>query len=135
MKRIDNIKLAGRAYTNSPARANGPNQIEFHDYKEHEFLISGSNFKAIDTNQLYDTLKYDGIVFSILTDENGYKTFYKINNDRRIEVYDIIIGNTSFIKLEKINNAELNKRYFHLILLFATYISCLIYYFWSKGRE
>ena len=125
----------GRAYTNSPARANGPAEIEFRDDKEHHLVIRGSNYKAIDGRELYDTLKYDGLVFSILTNENGYKTFYQRNSTNKIEVYDVIIGGTSYINLDDINNAELNRRYSHLVALFIIYSICLIFYFWYKMNK
>lgn len=128
LTRLDNVKLMSRAYYQYAAKSNGPSGIEFEDEKGRNYVITSSRFKAIDGQDLYDTLKYSNLEFSVLTDKAGAKIFNSTSKDN-IEVYDIIVGDKSFITSTDVNEAEKTRRSSLLIFSLVVYCGCLIFYF------
>jgi len=52
---------------------------------------------------------------TILTDKVGYANYFDKNNRRPIEVYDLVLGQTSFIELDQANRFE-HSRHIHRYL-------------------
>ena len=123
-----------RAYKKFAAKSPIPD-IEFEDGKRKTFLLDGPRYSAIPKNsKLYDTLQYSGLVMTILTDKKGYFDYFNDNNHDPIEVYNVIVGKTSFIELNHINNSEHSRRISLLIFFTIVYVISLIFYFYYKKK-
>lgn len=133
--KLDSVKMLERAYKQVPAKSTVPDAIEFEDENRKTFIISGTRYRAIRKNsRLYDTLQYGNIAMTILTDKVGYANYYIKDKTKPIEVYDVVLGQTSFIDLNKANRFEYSRHILVLISYSAVYIVCLAVYLNSRRK-
>lgn len=110
--------------------------IEFEDENRKTFSISGPRHSTLAKKSgLYDTLQYSNLVMSVFTSREGYNKYNDKSNDDKIEVYDIQIGETSFINLDEVNSKEYDRRLSLVIFFSIAYGISLIFYFHNRMKE
>jgi hypothetical protein len=130
---IDSVKMLAKAFLigNSSGRS-----IEFEDENRKTFSISDSRYDALSkTSNLYDTLQYSALVMKVFTNKEGYDRYFNESNSDKIEVYDIQIGETSYINLAEVNREEYNSRLATIIFIAKVYGICLIYYLYKRVQK
>lgn len=108
--------------------------IEFEDENGKTFSINGPRYTALSgKSDLYDTLQYSRLVISVLTDKEGLGRYNNKSDNSKIDVYDIRIGATSFISLDRINKEEHDRRLSLIIFFSIAYgIYLLVYFHYRK---
>lgn len=129
--KIDSVRMLSRAFLLTGKNSRG---IEFEDEKRKTFIISGTRY-GVMPDKLYDTLQYSDLVMSVFTDRTGFENYHNKDNADKIEVYNIQIGETLFIDLNRINKQEEDKRRSTIIFLSAAYCFALVYYFRQRKKK
>jgi hypothetical protein len=129
--KIDSVRMLSRAFLLTGKNNRG---IEFEDEKRKTFIISGTRYDVI-SEKLYDTLQYSDLVMSVFTDKTGAEKYRNKDNNDKIEVYNIQIGETSFIDLNRINKQEYNNRQSTIIFISAAYCFAAVYYFRQRKKK
>lgn len=131
--KIDSVKMLTRAFMLTGKNSKG---IEFEDENRKTFIIDGARYDAIpDKFKLYDTLQYSDLVMSVFTDKTGLGNYRNKDNTDKIEVYNIEIGETSFINLNRINKKEHANRKSTIIFISVAYCVALIFYFRQRKKK
>lgn len=129
--KIDSVRMLSRAFFLIGKNNRG---IEFEDEKRKTFIISGTRYD-VRSEKLYDTLQYSDLVISVFTDKTGVENYRNKDSNDKIEVYNIQIGETSFIDLNRINKQEYYNRRSTIIFISAAYCFAWVYYYRHRKKK
>jgi hypothetical protein len=131
--KIDSVNILSRAFIVGGGKSS--KSIEFEDENRKLFLISGPRLSSlVDRSKLYDTLQYSNLIISVFTTKIGFNNYYNENNYDKIDVYDIKVGDISFINLEDVNSEEYYRRLSLIIFFSIAYGICLLAYFYFRKK-
>lgn len=106
LHKVDTFHLLNRAYQESDyhdGRRQYP-KLVFQSTNGYSFAIDKDIFQAInDKKRLEDTLIYHDLKFTVFTDEEYFHKYQKYNHPIFIRVYQIQIGDTKYIDIQKMN--------------------------------
>jgi hypothetical protein len=129
--KIDTVKLLDRAFYLHSGNNYQVSGIEFEDKNYKNFRITGSSWNKLqDGRQLYDTLQYNGLTMTILTDKDGYAHYFDKTNNNNIDVLGLTIADKSYIKLNDLNNDDKDRKCDMIIFFSITYCIFLFIHFY-----
>lgn len=104
--KTDTFHLFTRAFESSDLGGRGSSKpkLVFESANKYSFVIDGNFYAAItDRKKLEDTLMYHDTKFTVFTDKKNYDEYKKSKKPIFIKVYQIQIGDTKYIDIQKLN--------------------------------
>lgn len=127
--RIDSFRMQDRVYAAGGGKS-GSRMYYFSSQNGYSFVIEGAAYKGIiDRAELYDTLLYHGMTFTVFSDLDTYNTYKNEKTPFGIIVLQIQIGNKKYIDLAKANGERKKKMVLHLMWI---PLLCLFIYIYRK---
>ena len=108
LHKVDTFHLLNRAYQQSDyyggKTSHSYPKLVFQSTSGYSFAIDKDIFQAInDKKKLEDTLMYHDLKFTVFTDKEYFDKYKKYNYPIFIRVYQIQIGDTKYIDIQKMN--------------------------------
>lgn len=144
--KVDTFQLYTRAFRSSDGgggKSHSESKLIFEDVKRNSFAIDGGIFQAItDEKKLEDTLMYHNLKFTVFSDKDTYNNYTKSKVPIFIRVYQIQIGDTKYIDINRMNDMSKRKIMRGIIIppAFVFFFGFLLYKenkdenWWTKRR-
>lgn len=104
---------------------------EFSDETYKTFKLNGM---ANISGELAEKLKSCEAIMNIYTDKEGYQNYYKKDDDNKIEVFELEIGNRNYINIADINIEEGKGKNLFLYIISIAFLFFLIIHFYRVTR-